>query len=105
MVAEFWEAFDFLDDDYDQYGNRTPVLNHSREPTEIAVNLNEFVEKAANARQQIPPLTDLKRHLKTSKHRKFIESSRVVSSAITYRATRCWIFKRSRAEIRAMQDK
>ena len=105
MVAEFWEAFDFLDDDYDQYGNRTPVLNHSREPTEIAVNLNEFVEKAANARQQIPPLTDLKRHLKTSKHRKFIESSRVVSSAITCRATRCWIFRRSRAEIRAMQDK
>ena len=105
LVAEFWDTYDFLDEGQDEYGNRRSVLNHSRDPNLIAVNLNEFVEKAANARQQIPPLVEFKKHLKTSKSRKFIEASRTVSSAIEInkagkpKTPRCWIFQRSRAEI------
>jgi len=111
LVAEFWDTFDFLDEGQDEYGKRRSVLNHSRDPNLIAVNLNEFVEKAANARQQIPPLVELKKYLKSSKSRKFIEASRTVSSAIEInkagkpKTPRCWIFQRSRAEIINQQKK
>jgi hypothetical protein len=36
LVQEFWEAFDYLD------GGDLSVLNHSRDPSLIAVNLNHF---------------------------------------------------------------
>jgi hypothetical protein len=97
IVREFWDAFDYLNGDEDDQ-----ALNHSRDPSVFAVNLNEFVEKASERRQQIPNIADLKRHLKTSKSRKFIDSNRVVTSAISYRdnlrsspkSVRCWLFKR-----------
>jgi hypothetical protein len=67
MVREFWEAFDYLD------GDDHPKLNHSHDPALIAVNLNHFVQVAADRRQQIPLLRDLKAVLRNSKRRKFVE--------------------------------
>lgn len=97
VVREFWDAFDYLDGDDDD-----PMLNHARDQDLIAINLNEFVERAAERRQQIPNLSDLKRHLKSSKSRKFVDCNRVVTSAIRYRdnaksqpkSVRCWVFKK-----------
>ncbi|MDR1349727.1 MAG: toprim domain-containing protein [Zoogloeaceae bacterium] len=110
IVERFWEAYDYLngvgaDDDDERY---EPRLNHSRDPKLIAVNLNHFVEIAAEHRQQIPDLHDLKKYLKTSRRRKFIDANVVVSSAINGKynerrtsgmqtskpsSIRCWIFK------------
>ena len=105
MIAEFWDVFDYLDaQGKDEFGKQRPLLNHSRDPRLIAVNLNEFVEAASHARQQIPPLIELKRHLRTSKRRKFVDASRTVFSAIatmgngTVKTPRCWVFERSRGE-------
>ncbi|WP_078055608.1 toprim domain-containing protein [Rappaport israeli] len=105
IVAEFWDIFDYLDSQGNNPdGSPRPLLNHSRNPNEIAVNLNEFVEQAGIAKQQMPLLRDLKRLLKTSKNRKFIESSRTVCSAIDSnkygkpKTPRCWIFQRAAGE-------
>lgn len=109
IVERFWEAYEYLNgigadgDDSDCVAR----LNHSRDPGIIAINLNHFSEVAAERRQQIPDLHDLKRLLKTSRRYKFIDSNAVVSSAIhgRYNATReahhaprpstvrCWRFK------------
>jgi len=69
----------------------------------IAVNLNEFVEMASNHRQQVPPMSELKKVLRTSKTRRFVDASRAVNSALTNnhdkpdqgKTVRCWIFERN----------
>ena len=104
LVQEFWEAFDYLDSipEPSMHGllNR-PRLNHSRDKQLVTVNLNEFVEMASLHRQQVPPMAELKKVLRTSKTRRFVDSSRVINSAIKTRsagdeqgrAVRCWVFE------------
>ncbi|WP_429503678.1 toprim domain-containing protein [Pseudomonas sp. 2835] len=93
-VREFWDLYDFLNG-MDDNG----ALNHARKQGLIAVNLNEFVELAANKRQQVPALSELKRLLKTSKSPKFLESNKPVNSARqtdafnTSKTVRCWMFQ------------
>lgn len=105
IVQEFWEAYDYLNGNDD-----TPRLNHSRkEDQQIAINLNHFVEVAADRRQQIPDMNELKKLLKTSRTRKFI-GIKTVNSGINaaWNARRkdeggaekpstvkCWVFENS----------
>lgn len=108
LVQEFWEAFDYLDSipHATVHGPvHTPRLNHSRDPKMVAVNLNEFVEMASLHRQQVPPMAELKKVLRTSKARRFVDASRVVNSAMKSRSAgaddgqglgktvRCWVFE------------
>lgn len=107
LVQDFWEAFDYLDSmgtHTDQTGTPRPVLNHSRDAELIAVNLNEFVERAAFYRQQIPVLAELKKVLRTSKTRRFVDI-KTVNSNIHKRkgkdggedlakTVHCWVFER-----------
>lgn len=106
LVQEFWEAFDYLDSMGGTYLNgvrdERPTLNHSRTNDQISVNLNELVERAAAHRQQIPVLAELKKVLRTSKTRRFIDV-KSVNSAIktrsdggidTPKTVHCWIFER-----------
>lgn len=100
MVQEFWDTFDFLNDDDEQR------LNHARGEDVIAINLNHYAMVAADRRQQIPPLSELKRVLKTSRSRKFVDV-KAVSSAINSRfngrktndlaarpeTVKCWVFE------------
>lgn len=92
IVVEFWELYEYLN-------NTAGGLNHSRNEGLIAVNLNDFAKEAAEKRQKVPDLTELKRHLKTSKCPKFIETNRNVCSAWDVDAAnkaktvRCWIFQ------------
>ncbi|MET3916220.1 nucleoside-triphosphatase THEP1 [Variovorax sp. OAS795] len=106
LVHEFWEAFDYLDSlgvESVKHGHiDRPLLNHSRDAEQVALNLNEFVEKANTHRQQIPLLADLKKVLRTSKTRRFIDI-KSVNSAIRVRSeggtevpktVHCWVFER-----------
>lgn len=104
LVQEFWEAFDYLDSIPKPTAHgpiNAPRLNHSRDHSLIAVNLNEFVEMASERRQQVPPLAELKKVLRTSKTRRFVDAARVVKSAIktssasddTGKSVRCWVFE------------
>lgn len=88
-VQEFWELYDFLEDSSD-----TKYLNHSCDESLIAINLNDFVSKAEARRQQVPDMADLKKLIKTSKARRFIEANRCVYSAITNKTLKCWVFQR-----------
>lgn len=108
VVERFWEAYDYLNgtgaDDEDGCDAR---LNHHADPELIAINLNHFVQVASEMRQQIPDLHDLKRLLKTSRQRKFVEYT-TVNSSINRRynarleahlprrpsTLKCWVFKR-----------
>jgi len=106
MIELFWDVVEYLDgmqadDDADI------LLNHSRDPELIAINLNHFAQVAGERRQDIPPLTDLKQKLRSSRRHKFIEI-RAVNSAIHGQhnakigvhgkklpsTVKCWIFKR-----------
>lgn len=110
IVEAFWEAFDFLDGP----GLSTTAagqarLNHSKDPALIAINLNHFVKVAAENKQQIPLLPDLKRLLKSSRRPKFA-GIKAVSSAINSainadrnplserptlpETVKCWVFER-----------
>lgn len=98
MVQEFWEAFDYIEGQ-----SSTPTLNHYDDDSLIAVNLKHFEQVCAEAKLRIPPITELKRHLKTSRARKFIDSSRTVRSVIRREGNalgsatvRCWIFEHER---------
>lgn len=100
LVQEFWDVFDYLD------GDGEAQLNHSRKDEFIAVNLNHFIMRASDKRQQVPLLSDLKRVLKTSSSRKFVDI-RTVNSAINERynarkhadapglptSIKCWVFE------------
>jgi hypothetical protein len=98
IVQIFWERFDYLD----TWNAASPSLNHSRNPREIAVNLNHFEQTAATARLDTPPLADLKKYLRTSRSRKFMDI-KAVNSAIWLhdstdesrgRTVKCWVFQR-----------
>ena len=113
VVAEFWEAFDYLDGlgVYDQALGRTldkPLLNHATDPDLIAVNLNQFIQTASERRQQVPLLGLLKKELRHSKTRPF-EAIKSVASAIHRRSAdgldspktvHCWVFRRSPSRAR-----
>lgn len=97
VVQEFWEMVEYLDGDIDE-----PRLNHAINKDFIAINLNQFIQLAADRRQQVPSLTDLKRHLRTSKAYKFMEI-KTMRSALRARepankflpaAVKCWVFQR-----------
>ncbi len=94
IVMEFWEAFEHLD----QLGSDgQPLLNHSNNDREIAVNLKHVEQMANQWRIGIPPLSELRRHLKTSKSRKYI-TQKAVASAIhrngsTPKTYKCWVFE------------
>ncbi len=97
VIQEFWDTFDYLN------GDGEPLLNHSREPTLIAVNLNDFAKLAAEQQQKIPLLIDLKRYLRNSRSRKFVEiktvrsviHSRGLSHKTGSEVLKCWIFQRA----------
>jgi Toprim-like len=113
-VALFWETFDFLDSiPTSTTGGQiyTSRLNHSNDHQRIAVNLNEYLEMASLHRQQVPPLAELKKVLRNSKTRPFVDV-KSVSSAITTRpgtdrgnpvprTVHCWVFNRQKALNRA----
>ncbi len=91
MVAEFWEAFDYIEGLRDE-----PQLNHYGKGSEhIAVNLKDFERTCAEYKLRTPELRELKRYLKTSKTRKFVDSNRTVNSRVRLHggSVKCWVFQ------------
>ena len=94
VVQLFWDTYEYLNNDHDRQ-----VLNHSRSPDFIAININHFVEVATQAKQQIPLITDLKTYLKGSKARPFAGIKAVNSAIATTefhapKTVKCWTFER-----------
>ncbi|MBQ0714205.1 MAG: toprim domain-containing protein [Paraperlucidibaca sp.] len=98
-VHQFWEVYDYIEM---RNGDLSPALNHSGDPSLIAINLNDFAENASFHKQQIAELSVLRELLKTSRRHAFIESNRPVHSVIRAAGgvqrsvtVKCWIFKKS----------
>lgn len=102
LVQQFWDVYDYLESKYE-----FPLVNHSKDEKLIAVNLNHIEEEASEHRQHLPPLTELKKHLRACKSRKFVDV-KSVSSAVNQRlnsrtsmevkrpgTVKCWVFERS----------
>src|SRR5690606_12724462 len=54
QVAEFWEVYEYLESLGDG-----PMVNHSKKDELIAINLNEFCERAAEHRQKLADVNTL----------------------------------------------
>lgn len=96
VVQQFWEVFDFL---VAQQGeNPDRPVNHSRKPETIALSLNEVIEHAVNRRQQLADYDELKKHLKTSKSRRFVAIKTVRSCSERRGSVHCWVFQRGASQ-------
>lgn len=95
LVSEFWEVYEFLEGLNDK-----PVVNHSRDPNTIAINLNEFAGKAAYHSQQLADLKVLRTLLRDSRRHKCIDANVAVNSLIragnngASPVIKCWTFKK-----------
>ena len=89
MVELFWERFDYIAGN-EPTGVPNPI-DHSRNAELIAVNLTQFEQACGERRLSLPPMAELKRHLKTSKSRKFVAARTVNSRADRF--LHCWCFE------------
>lgn len=102
VVAEFWEVYEYLEG-LDADG---PVVNHSKKDNTIAINLNDFVKCAAEHRQKVADISELRERLKDSRSRKLIDSNKATDSAVRAHQAKhsnavvtkqpivkCWIFQ------------
>lgn len=91
MVAEFWEAYDYIEGLTD-----VPMLNHYGKGSDhVAINLKDFERTCAEYKLRVPDMRELKRYLKSSKSRKFVDSNRTVSSRVRLNggSVKCWVFQ------------
>ncbi len=90
-VEWFWERFDYLNNPINT--DRTACIDHSRTADVHAISLVDFEKRCADAGLRLPCATnELKRLLKTSKRRKFVDV-KPVNSRLTEKTTSCWIFR------------
>ncbi|WP_313539708.1 toprim domain-containing protein [Sphingomonas sp.] len=88
-VELFWERFDHIESLEDPRTERP--IDHSLNPELIAINLPQFETRCADLRLQLPCLiTELKRLLKGSKARRFVDVKSVKSK--TGKTVTCWVF-------------
>ncbi|AOH83641.1 hypothetical protein AWL63_06290 [Sphingomonas panacis] len=89
-VTLFWERFDYIAANEGLTPERP--INHSRTQDVFAVSLVHFEQKCGDMRLSLPcPMTELKRLLKTSKARKFVDAKPV--NSITGKTVNCWVFE------------
>ncbi len=93
LVAQFWESYYYLNSRL--AGSNDMIersLNHSRDPQIIAIRIAEYVEIAAEHRQPVPFVKDVKKYLKGSRTHKFLDV-KVVNSRQCGKSVRCWCFQ------------
>lgn len=90
-VEWFWERFDYLN--FPTASASAGAIDHSRTPDVHAVSLVEFEKRCADAGLRLPCTTnELKRLLRTSKRRKFVDV-KAVNSRLVERTVNCWVFR------------
>lgn len=97
VVEKFWAIFDYLVEIETEAQREDRPLNNSRKAdAEIAVSLPQFFERCRTHGQVPPSEDDLRRHLKTSKGRKFVACKTV--NAPGNKHFHCWVFARPLSE-------
>ncbi|OOX19133.1 toprim domain protein [Xanthomonas campestris pv. azadirachtae] len=96
LVNEFWEVYEYLE----ATGNDKAVVNHSRDNSRIAINLNQFAGKAAQFSQAVPDLKVLRSLLADSRRHKLVSANTAVNSAVLTNGfgagttVKCWVFSK-----------
>ncbi|WP_319761896.1 toprim domain-containing protein [Maridesulfovibrio sp.] len=91
MIEQFWETFRYLDTE--ACPSPEYRLNHSADQGQIAVNLNHFTQRCRERGQELPDMKALKKLLPQSKKYELMDKGRPMTSSITGKTTRCWVFK------------
>lgn len=94
LLAEFWDMYHYLEDESSTPGCR---VNHSRDLTRIAINLNQFQTAMMEAKQRPLDLVQVRRELRQSKRYPFVEYEAMYSN-ITNKTTKCFIFSNKAGE-------
>ncbi|MBK5415067.1 toprim domain-containing protein [Pseudomonas sp. TH31] len=99
-VVEFWQVYEYLES-----LSSEPLVNHSKKPDVIAINLNGFAKVAAEHRQKLADIGTLRHLLRDCRSHKLIDVNRTTSSAINSiqrknmplspapESVSCWQFK------------
>lgn len=90
LVVEFWEQMEYLNEEYFKRWGKG--LNHSKNPSLIAVNLYEYKNVAGDYKQDALPIHDLRDILKKSVKREFV-GNKAVASIETGKTKKCMVFK------------
>lgn len=85
-IDAFWATY------YKLTGQLSCCLNHSNDPSFIALNIKQFKEACIANGLPIARVLSSKKQLQFSKKPAFMESNKVINSTITKKAIRCWIF-------------
>lgn len=90
-VVLFWELFEHADSNLER-----ETLDHSRDPNVLAISLVEVESRLSRMGLHLPaPINDMKRLLRTSRARKFLDH-KVVNSRLTNASKKCWLFDHER---------
>lgn len=94
VVALFWEKFDFIEQTKKRLtpDGEHAGLNHAHKPDFIHVSLSQFEAECRRAGISTIDDAELKKHLKSSKTRPFVEI-KTVNSALTKGPMHCWVFR------------
>lgn len=97
VVEKFWAIFDYLVEiENDAQREDRPLNNSRKADAELAVSLPQFFERCRTHGQTPPTEDELRRHLKTSKGRKFVACKTV--NAPNGKHFHCWVFTRALSE-------
>lgn len=77
---------------------RRQHLNHSKDNKLLAISISEVYQLANEYRYDLPPQAEMCQALRQSRQFKFIAANKVVSSKITDKSTRCWVFEQSASQ-------
>ncbi|MFO6428689.1 hypothetical protein ACLBKT_01210 [Erythrobacter sp. W302b] len=93
IVAAFWENVEhLLNRESDSDHELGKSINHHRKPDEkIAINLPDYEARCRNAGLSPPNLDLLKKHLRTSKSRRWLETKGV--NCADGKSRKCWVFQ------------
>ncbi|WP_034628619.1 hypothetical protein [Desulfocurvibacter africanus] len=91
-VTAFWQQYEQLNAKLGPNGERG-WLNHSKNPGQIAINFNQFIEACRRHCQLAPDMPSLRKQLPESYPRRFVAANRGVYSKHAKKNMRCWVFQ------------
>lgn len=91
MVEQFWETYRYINQESPK--GKEGWLNHSRDISRIAVNLNQYRDLCLANGQELPDIKQLKKLLPHSKRHKFVASNECINSTHLEKTLRCWVFE------------
>jgi len=111
QVVQFWDNFDYLNTRFTSHrGTESGVgeheINHHKTPEDyIAVSIREYFQLARRCELPFIDHTELHKILTTSVENEYISHGTVITSRITKKQIRCFMFKTPEKKARDLRNK